>query len=212
MTEEKKKKKRVNSKAKGSGFEGVVSKLLSAALAPLNFKRSQQSGAIVGGKNFAEIGHAFSKEALSLFVGDVVPMNEAEVKVHSKFVYECKFYKEVERIDALFKNSKIYGWLEEARTDAVKIDRQPMLIFKWNNTPIFVAVDSYLTPLPKSVKYIQLVDGKTHVALFEDLLKHPEFFIQENVLWNGNPPTLEIVVVPELSAAERHRQIFDDEQ
>lgn len=37
-------------KLKEIGFELNISKQLSAALAPLQFKRSQQSGAIVGRK------------------------------------------------------------------------------------------------------------------------------------------------------------------
>ena len=63
-------------KRKGSGFEGQIAKKLSAALAPLNFIRSPGSGARVGGKNFEKFGQMFGEEALSIFVADVVPINE----------------------------------------------------------------------------------------------------------------------------------------
>ena len=72
------KKKRVNSKAKGSGFEGHIGKVLAEHLPPLKFRRSQSSGAILGGEN-ARFLEQFSNDAKCLFVGDVVPTNEADV-------------------------------------------------------------------------------------------------------------------------------------
>jgi len=63
------KKRRVNSKSKGNGFEGTIAKKLSAALAPLNFIRTPGSGARVGGKNFETIGKLFGEDALKIFVG-----------------------------------------------------------------------------------------------------------------------------------------------
>jgi hypothetical protein len=71
-----KKPKRFNSKAKGSGFENQVAKKLSTALAPLKFIRTPGSGARVGGKNFQAYGELFGQEALNIFVGDVVPVNQ----------------------------------------------------------------------------------------------------------------------------------------
>jgi hypothetical protein len=139
------KKKPVNGKRKGSGFELTIGKKLSEVLAPLNFKRTQQSGAITGGKN-ARNNHLFSNAALSIFVGDIFPTNEADVEAELgwkfKFSLECKFYKTADNLDHLFANTKIKGWFEQACTDAAKIGKEPLLIFKFNHTEIFCAVNS----------------------------------------------------------------------
>lgn len=128
-------------KSKGSGFEGKVAKLLSSALPPLNFIRTQGSGARVGGKNFETIGKMFGADALKLFVGDVTPVNETEAQVRFKFCVETKFYKTPDTFNQLLSGSaNIYKWMEEIIIDAAKIDKIPILIFKWNNTPIY-AID-----------------------------------------------------------------------
>src|ERR1043165_849151 len=85
-------KKAVNGKAKGSGFENSIAKLLSEKFKPLEFRRSQSSGAILGGKNHVFL-HKFSEDAKALFIGDVVPTNEADVQRAEdwrfRFTIEC---------------------------------------------------------------------------------------------------------------------------
>lgn len=176
MAEELKKKKRVNSKAKGSGNELKVSKILSEHLAPLKFKRSQQSGAIVGGQNSFR-SEDYSKLTLALFTGDVVPANESvDGNPRFKFVVECKAYKEVERIEALFGTSNIYKWVEEAETDAKKVDKRGIAIFKWNNTPLYCAVMHDII-LPEGVPVITLLDG-VKLCHLDDLIKHKDFWTE----------------------------------
>ncbi len=130
-------------KAKGNGFEGTVAKTLSKALAPLNFIRTPGSGARVGGKNFETIGKMFGEDALKIFVGDVVPVNERQESVRFKHSIECKFYATQDPFTALVSNTaNIFKWFQEAVDDSAKVDKSPMLIFKWNHTPIFVAIDT----------------------------------------------------------------------
>lgn len=136
-------KKRKNSKAKGSGFEGTVAKTLSKALAPLNFIRTPGSGARVGGKNFETIGKMFGEDALKIFVGDVVPVNERQEGVTFHHSIECKFYATQDPFTSLVSNTaNLFKWFAEAQDDAKKVDKQPMLIWKWNHTQIFVAIDT----------------------------------------------------------------------
>lgn len=177
MTEEKKpRKKAVNGKAKGGAFELKVSKILSAALAPLKFKKSQMSGAIVGGMNAKTAGD-YSKLTLALFTGDVVPTNECvEGNPRFEWVVECKFYKESERMEALFGTSHIYGWMKEAAVDAAKVDKRGVLIFKFNNTPIYAAVEADIE-YPTNVKFITILEG-IKVCHFEDLMVHPSFWMK----------------------------------
>lgn len=192
-------KKRINSKGKGSGFEGTVAKLLTKELQPLNFIRTPGSGARVGGKNFATIGQMFGEDALKIFVGDVVPVNERQTNTKFRFSVETKFYATPDNFTALASGkANLFKWFEEAVDDASKVDKVPMLIFKWNHTPIFVAVDmgldtklghteqtlglarAELKPLMTLLTY-----GEKGRALdifqLEDLLKAKSFWMSDNV-------------------------------
>lgn len=136
-------KKRINSKSKGNNFEGIVAKKLSTALAPLKFVRTPGSGARVGGKNFETLGMMFGEEALKLFVGDVVPVNEKESGVKWNHSIEAKFYKTQDPFTSLVSGTaNLFKWMDESITDAVKVEKTPLLLFKWNNTPIFVGIRS----------------------------------------------------------------------
>lgn len=143
------KKKRVNSKKKGSGFEGHIAKVLGENLPPMKFRRSQSSGAILGGVNERFMKH-YSDDAMALFIGDVVPTNEADVfrdlGWKLRFTLECKFYKSPDNIEHLLSNTKIRKWFEQACTDAVKINKEPLLIFKFNHTEIFAACNADIAP------------------------------------------------------------------
>lgn len=142
-TPKKRKMRPGGGKAKGNGFEGTIAKTLTKALAPLNFIRTPGSGARVGGKNFETIGKMFGEDALKIFVGDVVPVNERQEGVKFKHSIECKFYSTQDPFTSLVSNTaNIFKWFKEAQDDASKIDKNPMLIWKWNHTPIFVGVDT----------------------------------------------------------------------
>lgn len=166
-------------KAKGNSFESTVAKKLSEALSPLKFIRTQSSGARVGGKNYETLGQMFGADALKLFVGDVVPVNEKEAGVEFRHSIECKFYKTQDPFTSLISGTaNIFAWMQEAIDDAVKIDREPTLIFKWNNTRIFVGLThrfEHLAPQPNAT--ITNKAGMTiYIWYFEDLLKLPEFW------------------------------------
>jgi hypothetical protein len=182
-------------KAKGSGFEGQVAKKLSVALTPLSFIRTQGSGARVGGKNFATIGKMFGADALKLFVGDVVPTNERDNGLTFLWSVETKFYKTQDNFTSLASGSaNLYKWFKESQEDAVKIDKRPMLVFKWNHTSIFAAVkqsdaaavigvdDKTYSPLYRIDECFSISkDDQTLIVFeFEELLKHPSFWYNKN--------------------------------
>lgn len=170
-------KKRVNSKSKGSSFEGTIAKKFSAAFDPLKFARTPGSGARIGGKNFGSIGQFFSDAVKSVFVGDVVPMNENDHGLKFTKVIECKFYRDAEKLEVLLNGkSKIYGWLNEVLIDAVKVEgKSGIVVFKWNNTPIYCAVDDQ-TVLPESINKI-IIQKNIQVCYFDELLKFRDFWI-----------------------------------
>jgi hypothetical protein len=129
-------------KSKGNGFESTVAKKLTAALQPLNFMRTPGSGARVGGKNFATMGQLMGEDALKIFVGDVVCLNERATGLVFQHSIECKFYATQDNFVSLASgNANVFKWFKEAADDAQKLSKEPLLIFKWNHTPIFAAVD-----------------------------------------------------------------------
>ena len=160
-------KKKINSKKKGNSFESTISKLLTEKLNPLKFRRSQSSGAILGGQNSKLIEH-FSDDAKALFVGDVVPTNESDVfrdfNWKFKFTLECKFYKDCDNLEHLFNKTKIKDWIGQSLIDANKINKQPLLIFKFNRTDTYGATirekDKNLNEiLPKTLtKQVIIID------------------------------------------------------
>lgn len=177
MVEEiKPKKKRVNSKGKGNGFENKISKIFAEAFAPMKFARTPGSGARVGGQNFGVFGSMFSQESLNMFVGDVVPINEQDCERNFRFTVECKAYKDPDKLEALFGASNIYKWMEEVLVDCVKVKKEGIVVFKWNNTPIYTAVTKDVE-LPADIKRIVLTNG-IQVAHLDDLLKYADFWLK----------------------------------
>lgn len=179
-------KKRINSKQKGSTFEGSVAKKLSAVL-PINFIRSPGSGARIGGKNFATMGKLMGEEVMKLFNADVVPINEREVGVTFRYSIECKSYKEADNFTTIANGTaNIFKWFNESVVDSGKIGRDPVLIFKWNRTPTFVAVLARtMEGMAKPLMTIHHQDG-FHLDIydFDTLLTYPDFWINKN----GNEP------------------------
>ena len=179
------KKRRLNSKAKGSGFENTVAKKLSSALTPLKFIRTQGSGARVGGKNFETLGQMFGEDALKLFVGDVVPVNEKEANVEFLLSIECKFYKASDSFEAMVAGSaNIFKWMHESETDATKINRIPIIIFKWNHTPMYIGVPLVNLQYQGVRPRLTIVrDGDYPIAIFylDDVINHREFWVKDKV-------------------------------
>lgn len=184
MSEEKKVTKRKmrpgGGKAKGNGFEGLIAKKLSAAL-PLNFIRSPGSGARIGGKNFATIGAMMGAEAIKLFNADVVPVNESSEGYDFLFSIECKSYATADNFTALaLGKANVYKWFEESVVDAVKVNREPVLIFKWNQTPVFVAVIARtMEGVTKPIMTIHRESRSLDIYELDELLKFPEFWVKK---------------------------------
>ena len=173
-------------KKKGNAYEGQIAKKLSAALAPLTFIRSPGSGARVGGKNFELYGKMFGEEAMKLFTADVVPTNEKDTGLNFKWSVECKSYKSSDSFETMVAgNANIFKWFEESVIDAAKTDREPILIFKWNNTPTYVAIDSTLSNVKWDKQLPRLVIGgpdnnlrTLDIFYLDDLLPNKDFWIR----------------------------------
>lgn len=199
-------------KFKGANFEGQIAKKLSEALSPLKFIRTQGSGARVGGKNFETLGQMFGEDALKLFVGDVVPVNEKEAGVTFKHSIECKFYKTPDNFPALVSGkANIFTWMKEAIDDAVKVNRNPLLIFKWNTTPVFVAqiANPKYTNRVCKISLVSQSGMHLQISYLDDLLKVPEFWF-DGVLKSS--PTKEILNESQESKSTQNIDQADGEE
>jgi hypothetical protein len=174
-------KARINSKSKGNGFELKVSKLLSDVLSPLKFIRSPQSGARLGGKNFAAFSAMFGADATQLFVGDVVPTNEKDTHLRFKYSLECKSYKTSDSFETMVAgNANIFKWMQESVIDAVKVNKKPLIVFKWNHTPLYTACLSGDIPLDPKITLTQ--NGVSlDIFYFADLLENSSFWCEVGV-------------------------------
>ena len=169
------KKKPINGKRKGSNFERTIAKKLEEKLNPLCFKKSEGSGARLGGINSIFV-KKYGEEICKIFIGDVTCINNGIDGIHFNFCIECKSYKTREDIVAMINGkSDIYKWMNESRVDAAKANLLPLLVFKYNNTPIYVCVDKD-NLLPNEINYISLINGDK-VCLFDDLIQHTSFWI-----------------------------------
>lgn len=173
--------KRINSKAKGAGFEGTIAKKLSTVLAPMTFMRTPGSGARLGGKNFEAFGAMFGEDAKKLFIGDVVPTNERDIKQEFLLSVECKSYKESDSFETMVAgNSTIFAWMKESIIDADKTGKNPIIIFKWNRTSTYVGVLRDKSP---GNPRLTLEQGDLRIDIFylDELLQNRSFWIKDGV-------------------------------
>lgn len=176
-------------KSKGNNFEGQIAKKLTNALAPLAFIRTPGSGARLGGKNFEAFGKMFGEEATKLFTGDVAVTNEKDEGLKFRFSIECKSYKTPDGFTSLVAGTaNVFKWMDESVVDAAKINQVPLLVFKWNHTPVFVAMlqsdnksaskngNPFIEVNPKLT--VQKAGGPLiDVFLLDDLLPLKEFWV-----------------------------------
>jgi hypothetical protein len=140
--------------------------------------RSPGSGARVGGKNFEKFGTMFGEEALAIFVADVVPINEKKEGLTFLHSIECKSYKTPDGFTSLVAGTaNVFKWFEESVVDALKTNKNPILIFKWNNTPIFVATETGLVPTEvKCQLRISNNIRNLNIYYFDDLIQDSSFW------------------------------------
>ena len=132
-----KKKKRVNSKAKGGAFERLVANMLNEQFETKEFNRTPGSGA------FATI-HQHLPEHITVAGDLITPLN-------FKFCIECKkAYNDQTIYSLLDYNSKIWQFIAQCENDAEKLGKVPMVIYKQDRKDILVITykDMFSTMIP----------------------------------------------------------------
>tara|TARA_R110000851_G_scaffold82872_2_gene181334 strand:- start:373 stop:888 length:516 start_codon:yes stop_codon:yes gene_type:complete len=120
-----KKKKRVNSRRKGNAFEREIAKLLNTRFNTTDFCRSPGSGAFATTHLLPQYMKVY---------GDLItPEN-------FKFILECKSGYDVTFEDIFKPKSDLYKFIEQAKRDAKRADRDWLVIYKKTRHKPFVIV------------------------------------------------------------------------
>lgn len=156
------KKKRINSKTKGSQNEREFAKILNTRFGENKFRRTPMSGAFIGGQNRA-VGAFLSEEQKLAFASDII------TPVNFKFVLEHKAYETPSFWDLFNASSPLNDWMLQVQADADFVHRKPIIIVKYNGKKRIVYVKE------KVENYIFEFKGWYCIWL-EDLLAMPESF------------------------------------
>tara|TARA_R110002124_G_C8733634_1_gene496835 strand:+ start:184 stop:711 length:528 start_codon:yes stop_codon:yes gene_type:complete len=157
-----KKKKRVNSKAKGSTFERNIAKILNDRFNTSEFSRSPGSGAFATTHTLPE--------HLKIYGDLITPQN-------FKYCIECKKGYNNLNLYSLYNNSsEWWGFLEQCQKDSDKCGKIPMVIFKQDRQPTLCIIPEHISPI-KELQYIEIhkiVDCNKltyRIYKFDELLK-----------------------------------------
>lgn len=126
-------KKKINSKKKGNRGELECVKIFNKHFNTEEFKRTPGSGMYVGGQN-RELNSGLSEEAKLLLSSDIMTPPDFN------FVIEHKFYNEASFWDLFNENSNLYSWTKQVVGDAEFVEKEPLLIIKYNRHKRIVLV------------------------------------------------------------------------
>jgi hypothetical protein len=152
-----KKKKRVNSRTKGSTFERNICKLLNERFSTTEFSRSPGSGAFATTHSLPE--------HLKIY-GDLITPEKF------KFCIECKKgYNHLNLYSLYNYSSEFWKFIEQCEKDSKKCNRTPLVIFKQDRQPTLAIIPDTVEVL-SDAKYIQIRNRKPYrMYLFEELIK-----------------------------------------
>ena len=136
-----KKKKRKNSRAKGSTFERQIANTLNDRFNTSEFSRSPGSGAFATTHSLPDY--------LKIYGDLITPEN-------FKYCIECKKGYNKENLYSLYNySSDFWGFLDQCLKDSDKCDKIPMVIFKQDRQPTLAIVPSHVQT-NKLQQYIEI--------------------------------------------------------
>ena len=156
-----KKKKRANSRAKGSSFERTTAKLLNDRFNTTEFSRTPGSGAFATTHTLPD--------HLKIYGDLITPQN-------FKYCIECKKGYNKENLYSLYNySSDFWKFIDQCEKDSEKCQKIPMVIFKQDRQQTLTIVPYDI--LYQSNNYIEIhkEDKIYRIYLFNDLLKEPDY-------------------------------------
>jgi len=158
-----KKKKKVNSRAKGSSFERQIAKILNDRLGTSEFSRTPGSGAFATTHSLPD--------HLKIYGDLITPQN-------FKYCIECKKGYNNQNLYSLYNySSEVWKFIDQCQKDSDKCGKIPMVIFKQDRQPTLAIIPSNVAV--QSNNYIEIHKEALHyrVYMFDDLLK------EEDIIW-----------------------------
>ena len=163
-----KKKKRKNSRTKGSAFERSIAKTLNDRLDTSEFSRSPGSGAFATTHDLPDY--------LKIYGDLITPQN-------FNYCIECKKGYNNQNLYSLYNySSEFWGFLDQCQKDSEKCDRIPMVIFKQDRQPTLPIIPNHV-PTNKLQPYIEIFKEEPpmtrrvyRIYKFEDLLDDYDSF------------------------------------
>lgn len=168
-----------NSKKKGNRGENELAKMLCERFGEGSFKRTPSSGAYTGGINREKAEYLPWEAKITLASDIITPSN-------FNFIIEHKFYQEVNFWNIFSEKSQWLEWMEQAQHDAEFVNKEPMVIVKYNRHPrlcilsapylmdklkefeLSITPKLYWQPIKSAIAYA--------IVLLDDLLRLPDEF------------------------------------
>ncbi len=156
---------RINSKQKGNRVELEIVKILEKRFGEGKFRRTPQSGSLVGGIN--------KKKSENLDISQIDTLSSDIICPPTfRFVIEVKGRKEASFWDLFNESAELKQWLEQVETDASFVKKESMLIIKYNRKPLIVYTRTCINKICK----FTVMPTFWYCHLLEDLLKLPDSF------------------------------------
>ena len=152
-----KKKKKVNSRTKGSSFERNIAKVFNDRFDTKEFSRTPGSGAFATTHSLPD--------HLKIY-GDLITPN------NFKYCIECKKGYNKENLYSLYNHSSdFWKFIEQCQKDSEKCGKIPMVIFKQDRQPTLAIIPSHV--VVESNNYIEIHKESQYyrVYMFDDLLQ-----------------------------------------
>ena len=156
-----KKKKKVNSRAKGSTFERSIAKMFNDRFKTAEFSRTPGSGAFATTHTLPDY--------LKIYGDLITPMN-------FKYCIECKKGYNKENLYSLYNySSDFWNFVDQCEKDSEKCQKIPMVIFKQDRQKTLAIVPYNI--IYKSNNYIEIhkEEKRYKIYLFDDLLKEDDY-------------------------------------
>jgi hypothetical protein len=163
-----KKKKKVNSRAKGSTFERNIAKLLNDRFNTSEFSRSPGSGAFATTHTLPE--------HLKIYGDLITPQN-------FKYCIECKKgYNNLNLYSLYNYSSEWWCFLEQCQKDSDKCGKIPLVIFKQDRQPTLAIVPDYVKTL-KRLQYIEIHKMHNFTKMSYRIYKFEELLDDNDSTW-----------------------------
>lgn len=159
-----KKKKKVNSRAKGSAFERTIAKQLNEKFETSEFSRTPGSGAFATTHSLPD--------HLKLYGDLITPQN-------FRFCMECKKgYNNINHYDLIDHSSKLWEFIDQCQKDSDKCNKSPMVIFKQDRqrTLAIVPSDTVRIQYYPHIKIYGKDNKNYRIYQLDDLLKEGNWF------------------------------------